>query len=191
MKKLWVILAVLVFFGAHAYAANGDLIVVGTINGKTISATPGENVIPVGDSAGRIAWGAKPAFRGALVYNNPTMSGFITWPSEAYDTDNIHDVTTNTSRLTVPTGVTKVKLSGEGSNWSGGVACLMRFYKNGSASFAGNSQLYIPAVATQGGGGMISTAPVSVVAGDYFEFYSTSIINGYAYNAWFAMEIIE
>ncbi|MBC7964085.1 MAG: hypothetical protein H7Y05_14220, partial [Steroidobacteraceae bacterium] len=42
---------------------------VDTVDTYHANPTPAANTIPVGDANGRISWGAKPAFRGALVYN--------------------------------------------------------------------------------------------------------------------------
>lgn len=60
-----------------------------------------------------------PTFRGARVRKAADLTGqdftagpvIITWDTELYDTDGIHDNVTNTERLTVPTGVTKVRLT--------------------------------------------------------------------------------
>jgi hypothetical protein len=63
-------------------------------------------------SGGIPAWGAAPSptFVGASVYGSAYQSvaqlteTVLTWNSENYDTDNIHSTSTNTDRLTVPTG---------------------------------------------------------------------------------------
>jgi hypothetical protein len=63
-------------------------------------------------SGGIPAWGAAPAasFVGASVYGSAYQSvtqlteTTLTWNSENYDTDNIHSTSTNTDRMTVPTG---------------------------------------------------------------------------------------
>ena len=59
------------------------------------------------------------SFRGALVRNSGNQSvdsssgTDLSWDTEEYDTDSIHESVTNPTRLTVPSGVTKVKLSGK------------------------------------------------------------------------------
>jgi hypothetical protein len=54
------------------------------------------------------------SFRGALAKKTSdqtiTTDGFVTFDAEEYDTDSIHDNSTNNTRFTVPTGVTRVKL---------------------------------------------------------------------------------
>jgi len=57
--------------------------------------------------------------RGALVYKsaNETITTatytHLSFNTESYDTDTIHDTVTNNQRLTVPAGVTKIKLSAQ------------------------------------------------------------------------------
>jgi hypothetical protein len=66
----------------------------------------------LGVSGGVPAWTAAPSptYVGASVYKATTQScnngsdNIITWDAEYYDTHNIHDNTTNNSRLYVPTG---------------------------------------------------------------------------------------
>lgn len=129
--------------------------------------------------------GANPPFRGALVYDpGITSSAVVPWGAESYDTDAIHSVSTNTSRLTVPVGVTKVRLSFRHDNMGSSAT----IYKNGSGS------VFPGFYAAAGAAGVVSgfTPTITVVAGDYFELYiaggSGVSANGYS---WFAMEIIE
>ena len=46
-----------------------------------------------------------------LTAQNLTTATAVAWPAEAYDTDSIHDLVTNNSRLTVPSGVSYVRLT--------------------------------------------------------------------------------
>lgn len=141
-------------------------------------------------------------FRGALVKMTVDQSipngvdTFINWTAETYDTDNIHSTSSNNTRLTVPSGITKVKIS-----------CRVRFaanavgyrdavlYKNNSFSFDGAMSSYPNASAGGAYTGWTDTSAVlEVTGGDYFELrvYQNS---GGALNfqnvSWFAMEIIE
>jgi len=168
-----------------------------TWNGRTASATPGANVIPVGDGGGRIAWGAKPAFRGALVYNSGSTAATAGAPftSEAYDTDNIHDNVTNPSRLTVPSGVTKVRLSGQLYSVTGAMTLLYAAIKKNGAVFAGNP-FHMVSLTTAELAYTTLPAPspvVPVTAGDYFELYAGngSTADATGTYSWFAMEVIE
>lgn len=120
-------------------------------------------------------------FRGALVFNNAsqntTASGAwytMTWNSESYDTSSFHDTTTNTSRITIPNGVSKIKLWGNAEFPATAVTGLrgLRFYKNGTGVAPGTSEILIPANVSAAAAIQsvsLSTPTLNVVAGDYFE----------------------
>ena len=139
--------------------------------------------------------------RGALVNqvtsfslpNNTTTTA--TWDNEIYDTDNIHDNVTNNSRLTVPTGVTHIRLTGayrDESNTTGWRFVQLR--KNGG-SVPGLSNVSHGASGANSHFLNLSSPVLEVIAGDYFEMQlfqnsgSTRAISGD--NFWFAMEIVE
>lgn len=149
------------------------------------------------------------AFRGALVYLNaseslnPSTAYQIPFTQEAYDTDAIHDTGTNTTRLTVPTGVTKIRLLTQ-VVFSGKSDATLRsayFKKNAGANFSGNAVGQIAALnhATYGTYINITTPVLTVTSGDYFELTayheaSSSLNlggNSFGNATWFAMEIIE
>jgi len=148
---------------------------------------------------------AAPAHAGALVHGTSSQSlsdGTVTaigFNQEDYDTDTIHDNSTNNTRLSVPSGVTKVRLVGQlsfNSNSTG--RRMISIYKNGSGSYAGRIQGSYNA--DSGGGQLITVnSPVLEVVGgtDYFELmgYQTSggalLVNLTSSNSWFALEIIE
>lgn len=143
-------------------------------------------------------------FRGALAYRSSVLSVAnntgvaIAWNAEDYDTDAIWSVGAPT-RLTVPTGVTMVRLN-----------CTLMFptatygilsasiIKNGdtsSTSYPGQGGLRVQndsvsAFVRMGG----STAVISVTGGDYFEVRAVQV-SGAArdldINSWFSMEIVE
>jgi hypothetical protein len=147
-----------------------------------------------------------PSKRGALVYPSSTQSlsngveAAISFNTESYDTDSIHSNTTNNSRLTVPSGITKVKLSGNfqiasASDYTSGT---LRIKKNGSTFIGGP---YVGAEPSSSTGVVlgVSSAVVEVTSGDYFELYASQVnsatasrsTNLIANGNWFAMEIIE
>lgn len=143
------------------------------------------------------------AFRGgALVYRssdqtaaNYASGATIPWNAETYDTASIHDLVTNTSRLTVPAGVTRVRVvcSVVLGNVTGATDVFAAFQKNGAIFVGGSSQMCDTSNAFPRFS--MSSAVVSVTAGDYFEvFFSTggdTSIDVKATESWFALEIIE
>ena len=141
--------------------------------------------------------------RGALTYKsvdqtvaNFTVAAALTFDIDEYDTDAIHDIVTNTSRLTVPAGVTKVRLSAHvrvelltASNFVG-----LYIYKNGSVTYVGQAGSVNFSNQTVMEVQLVSPV-LAVVAGDYFEAFleigvDTSVtVKGT--RTWFSMRIIE
>jgi hypothetical protein len=131
--------------------------------------------------------------RGALVYDNETTGSnvAIEFEQELYDTDNIHSNITNPDRLTVPAGVSLVRLSFN-ITISGTTANQARILKNGLAFVGSAFVQHADAVAQP----MLyngSTPIIPVTEGDYFNLRA---VGGNAFSdngttTWFAMEIIE
>lgn len=64
--------------------------------------------------------------------NNTSANGAALFDTEDEDTDNFHSTSSNTSRITIPTGLDGVYLlTGTAQDATGG--SFMRFYKNGAA----------------------------------------------------------
>ena len=191
----------------HSGGADGENVpeagVVFSATGHThTGGADGEN-IPTGgivDSAVTLVKIATP--RGALVRKTANQSipditsTALTWDAEEYDTDAIHDNATNNSRLTVPAGVTRVRLSAK-VQW-GNVAAGYRqvFIRKAGATFIGQPETIYDIDSAIYHQTDISSPPIVVVAGDYFEVlvYQNS---GAALNvigldgSWFAMELIK
>ena len=142
-----------------------------------------------------------PNSRGALVKKSANQSisngadNTLTFDQEEYDTDAIHDNSTNNERLTVPSGVTKVRLVGNvrwASNASG--YRQIKFNKNG-ANFLGLGGVLQINTATSMDES-ISSPILEVTSGDYFELIvfqnSGSALNVLTSDfTYFAMEIVE
>jgi hypothetical protein len=143
-------------------------------------------------------------FRGALAtmdnctkaVDNAVNTVLNNFCSEDYDTDSIHTTSGNAGRLTVPAGITRVRISGFVS-FPADANGIREVYinKNGS-SFAGRNITYIHTnSASQPTTIYLSTPIVTVVAGDYFDFTayqdSGSTLTVSAITNWIAMEIIE
>lgn len=143
-------------------------------------------------------WAPKSPLRGCLAYSTTGLSfsatpTILAFDEESYDTNDIHDKVTNNSRLTVPAGVTKIKLS-----WFLGIQSRnttthvdFALLKNG-ASFMSKSEI---ATISAGGDHNGMTAAITVAAADYFEVRLTSQAGTQQLWAgdrtYFAMEIIE
>jgi len=114
---------------------------------------------------------------------------------EDYDTDALHDNVTNNTRMTVPTGWTKVRLFG-GTHWAsnGTGSRILEFWKNG-ATFRGGSRVRARAIG--GSAHALASPAVPVVAGDYFELMvwqnrgSALNLSGLTTFNYFAMERAE
>lgn len=153
-----------------------------------------------------------PPFDGARVYLSAdqalTSNVFqvVNWDSEEYDTDNFHDNAVNNSRLTIPTGVTKVRLrlALQFEPWAGGggtqgdIGC--HFAKNGTANFRGNAEIHHQTTDNSGSQANIIcvSSVIDCVAGDYFEARALQVygvtkdlIADSGFKTWFEIEVIE
>lgn len=172
-------------------AANGGLQVNNTLTGGGF-----ERVLTTSDALGA-------ASRGAMAYHNTTQvigattSAYIALNSEVYDTDSIHDNITNNTRLTVPAGVTRVRLSGGVYRGTGGsLLGSVQFNKNNSNNFIGFAQQGSepPSGGTGDEGISVHTGVLSVIGGDYFELrfnnWDSASATLSANRTWASMEII-
>ena len=154
-----------------------------------------------GITAGGFRVGGK--FRGALVYEAADTTGLdltsganMTWDSEVYDTDNIHSTSTNTERLTVPAGVTHIRLTAVIYITSLTVDKFVAsmFNKNGVGSFIGTANIQTEMSEAQAQH-TISSPVLAVVPDDYFAVNvfvedDTSVTLN-ASRSSFAMEIVN
>lgn len=148
---------------------------------------------------------AAPGFRGALVYrtsdqsiNNNTLVELL-FNAEKYDTDNIHNNSVNTQRLTVPSGVTRVIIRGAvywGTNTSGDRNAAISF--NDNFNYVGVGQYAIRAANALSTVACLNTPVLEVSGNQYFKLEvfqnsgGTRNVLGSANNAtWFSMEIIK
>ena len=154
-------------------------------------------------------WGAAGAgifqrallpFRGALVrlssnYSVSTTNSHVAipWQSAVYDSDVFWDAGEPT-RLTVPAGVTRVRITGNVEWQNSPTSQLIEVRKNGQSIIGGGSFI------VRGDGSYsnqmrnIASAVLSVVAGDWFEL--SVYIGGSGTiksieRTWFAIEVVE
>ena len=160
---------------ATAVDAKGDLIVgtgadtfarlaVGT-NDYVLTAASGETT--------GLKWAAAaaaPSFAGASVYptGDVTLSNntwtLVTFTNETYDTNSFHDNSTNTGRMTIPSGKAGYYLFNYRAQISAGNKAA-RLYKNGS--IIGWWQTSTQSDAND----VVYTAIWNASVGDYFEIY--------------------
>lgn len=176
----------------------------GVLNGKLIA---GHRVVLTenNDGMAESLTVATPAFKGALInlvgnqtISNDTLTDLL-FSGESYDTDQFHYV--YQERLTIPSGVSKVRLSGKvgwAANNSGHRA--VGIHKNGGIGYQG----YANAIQAINSGTIVTWMYVQspilyVVPGDYFTL-NVYQFSGTALNAlgtsngsysWFAVEVIE
>ena len=148
---------------------------------------------------------SRSRFRGALVRKSVNQTGVdyttataVVWDQEVYDTDGFHDNASNNSRLTIPAGVSKVRLSAQvvGGSLTADLWFFAGLRKNGAAGtdWDGVGRSSTETGLTSGVANMVS-AVTPVMAGDYFEVYlqveTDTSIDLFAGSSWFAIEVVE
>ena len=136
-------------------------------------------------SGGIPAWGAapSPSYVGAIAYGavnlsyNNTATAISNLTTEIVDTDGFHSTSTNTSRMTIPSGKDgkylmqlDINLAATGASSPN---IYLRAYKNGAAITEGltNGNLASFLSAQQQDGHFNVSLVVTGVATDYFEFF--------------------
>jgi len=168
----------------------------------TLSVTVDANGHITSISTNAISGGGSGTYRGCVANKSATQTGLnlttsaaISWDAEQIDTDSIHDNTTNPTRLTVPSGVTKVRLFT--CIWLANVAAsngvFLSLRKNGSAGAVGCSNNAVAAPFTNPAI-TAASALLQVTAGDYFEVFiqmvSDTSVDIQAGSSFFEMQII-
>lgn len=157
------------------------------------------------NGAGALAYGAgSTVARGALVklttdqsINNNTNTSVI-WSSAEYNDASIWTSGGLATRLTVPTGVQRIRLLGS-AQWalqSGGVRDLF-FRKNGSSTVPGGGMHRMGSAVSTSVSQALASAVLTVTGGDFFQLFvyqnsgSTVVLEGTASaHNWFAMELL-
>lgn len=128
---------------------------------------------------------------GALVRlsSNASSSGslIIPWDTEVYDVGNWHSTSSDTSRLTVPSGVTLVRVSGNADSGDRGGPDLLR----GGSAFRG---MGCKSTDTSGQNQTnAASALIEVTAGNYFEFEKSGLTGSVdaTVATWFAIEAVD
>lgn len=131
---------------------------------------------------------------GSCYISNASITGVCGSVTTEYDTDSI--VTPANGRLTVPAGVTKIRLTGQVAYATGPAAdFFLRIIKNGSSTWAGSPRHslrfeYVSEIVAI----PFDTGVISVVAGDYFmmsSWHNSGAARAMADDyTWFGMEIV-
>lgn len=143
------------------------------------------------------------SFKGALALSNATQAittatntTVIFQGSESYDTDAIHDPSTNNTRFTVPSGVTRVRMTCNVFWASNGTGLRqVKTWKNG-VDFDGQGNNLMHAGGSTSHLQNVVSAVVTVSGGDYFECVVQQSSGGNlnitnATGTWGALEIVE
>jgi len=148
-------------------------------------------------------------FGGALVYRTADISivngvpTILDFDFTDYDTENgtIHDDVTNSSRLTVPSGASWVRLTAY-SEWgpptvAGSYNFAAKILKMGLSNVAGLPRTSLSGADSDNPGLPTVSAVIPVAPGDYFELEVTNFFNnalalkGGISGTWFSMEILR
>jgi hypothetical protein len=167
---------------ATTITAAGD-IVVGTGNGTydnlPIGTTGQVLTADTTVSPYKVKWAAAttPAFVGCQLWNSTTQSlsndtyTVMTFDSELIDTDNFHSTTSNTGRITIPSGKDGKYLFIGSVNFASGTGPIAAtLYKNNAElTSTGTSVMFNASYSTSAIYGAVAHIIISAVAGDYFE----------------------
>lgn len=151
-----------------------------------------------------VCWNSKSprasAFKGALVKRstgNQTISAgvytAIQFAAEEYDTDNFHDNATNNTRLTIPSGVSRVRVSGSVKHSGAPAGTQITHIRKNGSNFVGQPAIRLTNCDVDVT--MAITSPVvNVVAGDYFELFvyaASGATIQTAAETYFGIEVVE
>jgi hypothetical protein len=177
---------------ATTITAAGD-IVVGTGNGTYDNLPIGTtNQVLTADttvSPYKVKWATlasgAPTFRGCLAKGNTqsipnsTDTAIAFGNADVYDTDAYHDITTNNSRITIPTGLGGYYLFTGSITWANQNANsrTILLYKNG-ARYDGVFGYTYPGGGSTSYLNQIFSVVVSTVAGDYFQIFGNQASGG-------------
>jgi hypothetical protein len=162
--------------------AKGGLL-VGTGSGTVSELTVGANnttLVADSSTATGLKWAAassSPTFVGCQLWNTTTQSlsndtyTVLTFDSELIDTDAFHSTSSNTGRITIPSGKDGKYLFIGSVNFASGTGPIgVTLYKNNAElTSTGTSVMFNASYSTSAIYGAVAHIIISAVAGDYFE----------------------
>ncbi|UTC28368.1 putative tail protein [Brevundimonas phage vB_BpoS-Gurke] len=168
--------------------------------GEVLTRVSGQwrSVAPTTGSGNTSNWTAP--WRGALVERTTDLTS-VTWPTTVpwqaatADTDGFY-TTGAATRLTIPAGITKVRISAHiAFTLTGNTGSVYgAIHRNGVAIKTGRSTARQNTLGFTNNEIYVTTRIVSVVPGDYFEIYANSNISGVnsiLTSSWLQLEVIE
>jgi hypothetical protein len=174
---------------ATIFDAKGDIIAATADDTASRLAVGANGTVLTADSteATGLKWATPasgtPAFVGAaaqassvsLSYTQNTNT-LVTFPTENFDTDAFHDTSTNTGRMTIPTGKGGKYMFSASGLFIGTVPgyCYIKLYKNGSGNTSIGYGAIIGSIVGNANAPVSGSVVVSAVANDYFEIYIQS-----------------
>jgi len=185
-------------YGSFAVTVDGyaDETIDGAAN---VVLRPTQGCILIGDGTSWYTVRPQPKFRGARVTNSADLAiGYtattLTWDTESYDTDSIHSTVTNTERLTVPSGVSYVRIKGHVQIRDDETTDMttLTLLKNDATIQTATIISDTDYVSSAGYTLEMDSGVIAVSAGDYFHLTVSGVTNNTESDySWFAMEIVE
>jgi hypothetical protein len=157
--------------------AKGDLFTYSTAPARLAVGSNGDTIVADSSTATGLKWAKSPNFVGCFVYGGDTQSiphatnTALTYSTEIYDTDGFHSTVSNTSRITIPTGLGGKYLVTVNTLWAPNATGMnqIKVFKNTS------TQEFVSADAVNNGSyylGRSISFILNLVAGDYFEIFA-------------------